>query len=197
MIDGNLCPEYVGRDPESLPRIGDNRANFLINNIFPCRGYVIAWQYYRIIPRYSGYVGIWRQTDDYKFSLIGKTELPAINTVGNITVTLPTPILAEAGDFIGVFYSKFAEEGVVASATDETPGISIRELYTNYYATAYDEDFTIGSEFNLEKTTFEETKATFAIKAIMDYTSIGRKIILSLFCRNIIYFDLTQLVNKF
>ncbi|XP_034337833.2 basement membrane-specific heparan sulfate proteoglycan core protein isoform X5 [Magallana gigas] len=172
--DGSICPEYVGRDPESLPRIGDNRANFLINNIFPCRGYVIAWQYYRIIPRYSGYVGIWRQTDDYKFSLIGKTELPAINTVGNITVTLPTPLLAEAGDFIGVFYSRDAEEGVVASATDETPGISIRELYTNYYATAYDEDFTVGSEFNLEKTTFEETKATFAIKAIMDYTSIGK-----------------------
>nr|XP_022341960.1 basement membrane-specific heparan sulfate proteoglycan core protein-like isoform X4 [Crassostrea virginica] len=171
--DGSVCPEYVGRDPESLPRIGDNRANFLINNIFPCRGYVIAWQYYRIIPRYSGYVGIWRQTDDYKFTLIGKTELPAINTVGNITVTLPTPILAEKGDFIGVFYSRAAEEGVVASATDETPGISIRELYKNYYASAYDEDFTIGSEFNLENTRFEETKATFAIKAIMDYTSIG------------------------
>lgn len=137
-------------------------------------------------------MGIWRQTDDYKFSLIGKTELPAINTVGNITVTLPTPLLAEAGDFIGVFYSRDAEEGVVASATDETPGISIRELYTNYYATTYDEDFTVGSEFNLEKTTFEETKATFAIKAIMDYTSIGRKIILNLFCRNVIWFNLRQ-----
>ncbi|XP_056009495.1 basement membrane-specific heparan sulfate proteoglycan core protein-like isoform X3 [Ostrea edulis] len=171
--DGSVCPSYVGRDPEPLPRIGDNRANFLINNIFPCRGYVIAWQYYRIIPRYSGYVGIWRQTDDYKFTLIGKTELPTINTVGNITVTLPTPILAEKGDFIGVFYSRAAEEGVVASANDETQGISIRELYTNYYAAAYDGDFTVGSEFNLEKTTFEETKATFAIKAIMDYTSIG------------------------
>lgn len=88
-------------------------------------------------------------------------------------MTLPTPILAEKGDFIGVFYSRAAEEGVVASATDETPGISIRELYKNYYASAYDEDFTIGSEFNLENTRFEETKATFAIKAIMDYTSIG------------------------
>jgi hypothetical protein len=61
--------------------VGDNRANLLINNIFPCRGYVVAWQYYRIIPRYAGYVGIWRQVNDLQFRLIGKTELPITSSL--------------------------------------------------------------------------------------------------------------------
>ncbi|XP_076086554.1 basement membrane-specific heparan sulfate proteoglycan core protein-like isoform X4 [Mytilus galloprovincialis] len=169
--DGRTCPDFVGRDPSRLPRSGDNRANLLINNIFPCRGYVVAWQYYRIVPRYTGYVGVWRQINDLQFRLIGKTELPIANE-GNQTVFVDPPIAVEKGDFIGIFYPKLAEEGVVASATPAEDAVDFRELYQNYYAKIYNEDASPGSIVNLNGTDFQDTKATFALKAIMDYTGI-------------------------
>ena len=74
----------------------------------------------------------------------------------------------------GIFYPRDAEEGVVASATDTTPGILARELYQNFYSRFFNEDVTQGAVFDLETVPFEDTQATFAIKAIMDYTTIGR-----------------------
>lgn len=106
--------------------------------------------------------------------------------MGNIIVIFFIFFLVEVGDFIGVFYFRDVEEGVVVSVIDEISGIFIREFYINYYVIVYDEDFIVGLEFNLEKITFEEIKVIFVIKVIMDYIFIGRKIILSLFCRNII-----------
>ena len=170
----------------SLPRSGDNRANLLINNIFPCRGYVVAWQYYRIIPRYTGYVGIFRQTNDLQFRVIGKTELP-ITSEGNQTVFVDPPILVDKGDFIGIFYSRFAEEGAVASATPAEDAVDFRELYQNYYARIYSEELEPGTVINLEGTNFEDTKATFAIKALMDYTGLDGNITLK--CSEVFYIN--------
>ena len=169
--DGRSCPDFIGRELSRLPRSGDNRANLLINNIFPCRGYVVAWQYYRIIPRYAGYVGIWRQVNDLQFRLIGKTELPIANE-GNQTVFVDPPILVDKGDFIGIFYSSKAEEGVVASATPAEDAVDYQELYQNYYARIFNEDVDAGTIVNLEGTNYQDTKATFALKAMMDYTGI-------------------------
>ncbi|KAK3104524.1 hypothetical protein FSP39_004009 [Pinctada imbricata] len=173
--DGMTCPDTVGRELSRLPRGGDNRANLLINNMFPCRGYVIAWHYYRIVPRYTGYVGVWRQVDDYKFILVGKTELP-VDREGNLTVFANPPILVEKGDFIGIFYPRDAEEGVIASAIDTTPGILPRELYENYYSRFYNEDVRQGETFDLETVQFEEAKMTFALKAVMDYTTVDDRV---------------------
>ncbi|KAJ8320483.1 hypothetical protein KUTeg_002070 [Tegillarca granosa] len=138
--NGVTCPDFVGREPSSLPRSGDNRANLLINNIFPCRGFVVGWRYYRVIPRYNGFVGVFRQISDFQFVLIGKTEL-RLDTVGNHTVYTDPPFLVDKDDFIGIFYDRSVEEGV-------------------------------GETLDIQPLPYQETKSTFAIQAIMDYTNI-------------------------
>ncbi|XP_021372607.1 basement membrane-specific heparan sulfate proteoglycan core protein-like isoform X2 [Mizuhopecten yessoensis] len=167
--DGRACPDYTGRDANPLPRSGDNRANLLINNEFFCRGYVVGWNYYRIVPRYVGYAGVWRQISPEEFILVGQTELP-IAAVGNHTVVANPPIAVEKGDFIGIFYPRDAEEGVVASA--RAGDVTSEELYQNYYATFYQEDVETGSIFSLERVLYEDIGATFSIRALMDYTGV-------------------------
>lgn len=162
-----------------MPRSGDNRANLLINNVFSCRGYVVAWQYYRLIPRYAAWVGVFRQTNDLQFQLVGKSELPIANE-GNHTVYVDPPLLVENGDFIGVFYSRLAEEGSVASATPAENVVDSHELYQNYYSRIYNEDLDTGTIINLQGTSYEDTKATFAVRAMMDYSGLGRNFVMYL-----------------
>ncbi|XP_069115040.1 basement membrane-specific heparan sulfate proteoglycan core protein-like isoform X2 [Argopecten irradians] len=169
--DGRACPDYTGRDANPLPRSGDNRANLLLNNEFFCRGYVVAWNYYRIVPRYVGYAAVWRQISPEEFILVGQTELP-VAAVGNHTVAANPPIAVEKGDFIGIFYPRAAEEGVVASA--RAGDVTAEELYQNYYATFYQEDVETGSIFSLERVPYEDVGATFAIRALMDYTGVSQ-----------------------
>ncbi|XP_060073482.1 basement membrane-specific heparan sulfate proteoglycan core protein-like [Ylistrum balloti] len=169
--DGRACPDYTGRGADPLPRSGDNRANLLINNEFFCRGYVVGWNYYRVVPRYVGYAAVWRQISPEEFILVGQTELP-VAAVGNHTVQANPPIAVEKGDFIGIFYPRASTEGVVASA--RAGEVTPEELYQNYYATFYQEDVETGSIFSLERVPYEDVGATFAIRALMDYTGVSQ-----------------------
>lgn len=171
IADGVSCPDFVGREPSSLPRSGDNRANLLVNNIFPCRGFVVGWRYYRVIPRYAGFVGVFRQISDYQFVLVGKTEL-RLDTVGNHTVYADPPFLVEKDDFIGIFYDRSAEEGVVGSAT--AADVSSAELYENIIVNVYNDGIVQGETIDIQPLPYQETRSTFAIQAIMDYSNLGK-----------------------
>lgn len=63
---------------------------------------------------------------------------------------------------------------MVASATP-VEDADYQELYQNYYARIYNEDVDAGTIVNLEGTNYQDTKATFALKAMMDYTGIEGK----------------------
>ena len=64
---------------------------------------------------------------------------------------------------------------MVASATSAEDAVDYQELYQNYYARIYNEDVDAGTIVNLEGTNYQDTKATFALKAMMDYTGIEGK----------------------
>jgi hypothetical protein len=147
----------------------------MINNQFPCDGRITAWSYYRIVPRYDGFVGVWRQLSDSEFLLIGKTKLP-VDVVGNHTVFVDPPIRVQPGDFIGVFYARDVEEGVVGSATsaEVASGVVAQdELYQNYYAQFFDDMIQEGVPFNMNQVTYSVSSATFAVQAVMDYQGIS------------------------
>ena len=64
---------------------------------------------------------------------------------------------------------------MVASATPAEDAVDYQELYQNYYARIFNEDVDAGTIVNLEGTNYQDTKATFALKAMMDYTGIDGK----------------------
>ncbi|CAH1786992.1 unnamed protein product, partial [Owenia fusiformis] len=45
-----VCPSKVGRPATELPRRGGNWAHLMVDNQFPCDGYVTAWEYQRSTP---------------------------------------------------------------------------------------------------------------------------------------------------
>ncbi|XP_067659130.1 basement membrane-specific heparan sulfate proteoglycan core protein-like isoform X2 [Haliotis asinina] len=166
------CPSFVGREPESLPRNGTNWANLLVNNIFPCNGNVVGWEYYRLIPTGVAYVGVWKQVTDTEFTLVGKTELPPGPT-GIRIVQLQTPINVQRGDFIGIFYPRGTPNNVIASATLEDENVSLNEMFQDYYVELYNDMIQEGIPFNIETVQYSKTDATFAIRAIMDYAGVS------------------------
>ena len=99
--------------------------------------------------------------------LVGYTELPVAD-VGIHTVQAASPIPVQRGDFIGVFYSRRAEEGVVGHARQGD--INFSELYQNYLVSTYKENLDANPDFSLERVAFEDTSAAFAVRALMDYT---------------------------
>ncbi|CAL1546871.1 unnamed protein product [Lymnaea stagnalis] len=165
------CPPYVGRNPDKLPRNGTNWANLLINNAFPCDGSVVGWQYYRLIPQGTAYVGVWRQTDS-GFELVRKTALPP-GRVGIREVVMPDPIPVQKGDFIGIFYPRNAPNNVIAQAQIEDDFVSSEELYQNYYVQLFDEMIQPGVPLDITSFPFQTNNATFSLRAVMDYGASG------------------------
>ena len=165
-----VCPTYVGRTPDYLPRNGTNWAHLLINNAFPCDGSVLGWEYYRLIPTGVALVGVWRQSSDSEFTLIRKSVLPP-GSVGKRTVHLQNPIDVQRGDFIGIFYPRETAHNVIASATVEDNTVSASELFQDYFVEMFDDLVQEGVPFNINQVPFSTTNATFAIRALMKYSS--------------------------
>ncbi|KAH9488652.1 Basement membrane-specific heparan sulfate proteoglycan core protein, partial [Bulinus truncatus] len=162
------CPPHVGRYPDKLPRGGNNWTNLLINNVFPCDGNIVGWEYYRLIPEGSAYVGVWRQhVVDSHFNLIAKTELPSA-PVGIREVDV-SPIPVKKGDFIGIFYPRSTHENVIAQAQLADDTVSSNELYQNFHLEIYDEDIQTQNLINLEDHDYKTINATFSLRAVMDY----------------------------
>lgn len=162
----------MGREPDPLPRNGTNWANLMVNNVFPCPGRVIAWEYYRLIPVGEAYVGVWRQTDASEFELRGSTLLPPAR-VGRQIVEVPYPIDVYDGDFVGIYYPRNTPNNVIASATLADDTVPAMELYQNYYIQMYSDMIREGVPFDINRVPSSVTNATFSIRALMDYAGIG------------------------
>ncbi|XP_070207543.1 basement membrane-specific heparan sulfate proteoglycan core protein-like isoform X4 [Littorina saxatilis] len=163
-----VCPSYVGREPTRLPRNGTNWANLLINNAFPCPGNVVGWEYYRLIPDGQAFVGVWRQVGDRDFLLVDRTALPPA-PVGQTSVAAHTPINVQRGDFIGIYYPRNVPNNVIAQATLADDVVPASEMYQNYYVQFFDDMVRPGSNFDINRVDYEQTNATFAIRALMNY----------------------------
>lgn len=166
--DPVTCPTKVGREPSALPRAGDNWANLLVNNAFPCNGRVIGWEYYRASASGTAFLGVWRQVSGSEFTLIGKTRIPA-GQVGFHAVSTEIPIRVNQGDFIGVHYPRAQRSGVVASSIAGDKGVPINELFQNYYIQMFDDQVVEGVPVDVNDQTYSITGTTLALRAIMDY----------------------------
>lgn len=177
------CPGTIGREPTALASSGSNRANLLVNNAFPCDGYVIAWKYYRSNPRGRAYVSVWRQTDLTDFVLVQKTELPEA-PVGIHTISLDYPIPAFKGDFIGIHHDRDATAGVIATANADDATVPTSELYQSYNIPLFDDSILKGETQSIAQLAYTLTSVTFALQAVMDYTRVPTGI-LECFLRSI------------
>ena len=167
----DVCSQLVGRDPSNLP-ISDtsNWGNLMIGNAFPCDGFVVAWDYYNTLAG-SAYIGVFRQSSETEFFLVGYSQLPN-QGVGAHRHVLTQPILVETGDFIGVFYGRNDRGGVIASTRREDNSVPEGELFKSVYISAYAENFRDGSPFLLEDYTSTERQVTFAVQADMSYDNV-------------------------
>ncbi|KAL3861185.1 hypothetical protein ACJMK2_007245 [Sinanodonta woodiana] len=169
--DDFKCSPFVGRKPELFPGAGENGANLMINNAFPCDGFVRGWTYYRIKPSGVAYAGIFRHVSETEWMLVDKTELPA-GGVGVQNVTVVIPILARAGDFIGVFYPNTTRENVVSKVTQQDNVLLPAELYQTYYINMFDADLKKEVPFSVNSFVHSITNAVFGIQAVMDYVNV-------------------------
>ncbi|XP_052832935.1 basement membrane-specific heparan sulfate proteoglycan core protein isoform X4 [Octopus bimaculoides] len=165
------CPQKVGRQPAELTWTGPNLAHLMVNNLFPCDGYVTKWAYYVAVPTKEFAASIWRPVDEFKFYLLHKQLMPATK-VGFNEFTLPTPVLVEKGDFIGLHYPRAAKQGAIGGSTSGRSDTPAAELYEAYSGELFEELMTPHAEFDMKWLGFQKGQKTFSIQAIMDYTGI-------------------------
>ncbi|GAB1602266.1 basement membrane-specific heparan sulfate proteoglycan core protein-like isoform X6, partial [Argonauta hians] len=165
------CPKEVGRKPTELTWTGSNMAHLMVNNMFPCDGYVTKWKYYVAVPAKEFAASIWRPVDEFKFYLLHKQLMPATKE-GFHEFTMPTPVLVEKGDFIGLHYPRSVKQGAIGGSTSGRSDTPAAELYEAYSGELYDELMTPNAEFDMKWLRFQKGQKTFAIQAIMDYTGI-------------------------
>ncbi|RUS87345.1 hypothetical protein EGW08_004887, partial [Elysia chlorotica] len=173
LLEGRpVCPDFVGREPTSLATKGDNWANLLVNNVFPCAGQVIGWEYYRTQAEGTVYVGVWSLRPNSDFVLVDKTELPPA-PVGIVRVDLEKPIPVGISEFIGIFYSKDAPSNVVAKSLSGDGIVSAEQLYQNYRIQIFNEDIQQGQAYSVDDYQLQSENATFGLRAVMEYPEDG------------------------
>lgn len=171
------CSATVGRKAVTQPRRAPNtHAHLMVTNSFPCRGFVVAWNYYSVDTS-RGYIGVFHQTSETEYTLVDHTAVtPA--SVGQHRVVLTQPILVDNGDFIGIFYDIGARAsiGLIDSDPRTTPDAR-PDLYSTYQLRASMSNFTNGTLFRLADFTTTEMLSAFAVQAEMSYANIpGNKI---------------------
>ncbi|XP_052760298.1 basement membrane-specific heparan sulfate proteoglycan core protein-like isoform X2 [Mya arenaria] len=164
------CPAYFGTDPAPLPDIDRTiygaKANIMVDNPFPCDGTIVAWRYYRIERVGTAYFGVFRPVEGGGHQIVNYTEIPEAE-IGEQRVQLTNKINVIQGNYIGVFYDRGTQFGVVSN--DISLSSSDRnDLYTNYVIAAYFEDLSSGTYYQ-NPYGYETTKAKFAIQAEMEY----------------------------
>ena len=169
---GANCPLYVGREPTSLPRLGDNKAGLMLNNRFTCEGYVTELRYFSGNPVARGYVGIWRQTADDEFIMKHQVELPPA-PIGIHSILLPEPIRVDRGDFLGVHYDRDVPQGVVVNSIPEDSVLRHSELFQTQCVEFYRGDIQENQPIRLSSYTSQLERKTYALQAIMDYDVDG------------------------
>lgn len=147
----------------------DNYAFLMINNAFPCNGYVTAWNFQRVFPAETVFIGVFRQTSDTNFVLVDATEIPRLQ---QDRYELARPILVQKGDFIGVFNSEGDRGGNLAFATEAGEEVQDYELYQGYRLKMFAKDVMTGAPFQVSDFENTETKVMFAVQADMSYLNV-------------------------
>ena len=144
----------------------------MINNAFPCNGYVTAWNFQREFPGETVFIGVFRQTSPTDFSLIDATQIPQLT---QDRYELAKPILVQKSDFIGVFNSEGDRGGNLAFTTEAGSGVQDYELYQGYRMKMFAKDIMTGAPFKVSDFENTETSVLFAVQADMSYLNVPGK----------------------
>ena len=148
----------------------------MINNQFPCNGFVVGWRYYRSAYFGTTIIGVFRQISDTEFILVAKTILPSENAIGIYTTEPDSPILVRKGDFIGIFHPQDSRGSVIPFArAGSDPQVPESELYQNYYTNLYESDLEQNVPFKITDFVYSENLATYALEAVMSYENVPGK----------------------
>jgi len=165
---GSSCPKTIGRDPTSLPRLGDAQANLMLNNRFICDGFLRDFTYFRGTPYGTAYVGVWRQYGDLEFILRHKVELPPA-PIGIHTINIDPPIPVELGDFLGIHYSADTNTGIIASSIPEDGVLDDNELYQTLCIDVRDDRITLNTPLDFTGYSHDLQRKTFALSGLLNY----------------------------
>ena len=165
---GANCPKYIGREPGSLSRLGDNRAGLMLNNRFTCEGFIKEIQYFRGDPEPTAYVGIWRQISNDEFILKHEIVLPA-DVIGIHTIMPQVPIRVDRGDFLGVHYDEAQPQGVIVYSIPEDGVLRHQELFQTQSVEIYRANIRVNQTIRLREWASNLGRKTYALKAVMEY----------------------------
>ncbi|CAH1786991.1 unnamed protein product, partial [Owenia fusiformis] len=152
------------------PRRGGNWAHLMVDNQFPCDGYVTAWEYQRSTPDTKVYFGVWRYAGGSMDVLVGKTLIPP-NTPGFHIVAIDPPIPVKIGDYIGIHYAKNDTKPAVPNSRGLDGVVEYSELFRTLNAPLYDEDFTEGVPIDFAA--YSIIRSTHAVRA--HFTGTGTR----------------------
>ncbi len=176
------CKATVGRPPDRLPRLGNHWVNIVMDNAFPCAGWITSVDYFRAVEEGTVYFGVWRAVGELEFVL--KYKLPlAPTSVAKHRVFAPTPFEVQRGDLIGVHYPENApynrrdprlRSAIIPHAEPGDPGVTNAELYSTYNAEVFNERLRVGDAINLkDRFNGRVLRRTFALRANVVYENPG------------------------
>ena len=175
--NGAVCSATVGRAPQQLPNLGNNWANIMMDNTFPCAGWLISVDYFRAVREGTAYFGVWRAVGELEFVLKFKLALSP-NSVARHRVFADVPFKIARGDTIGIHYSINApfnrrrpdmRSAIIPYARSGDPGIPETELHSTYNVEIFDEDIPLNSPVAMKGMNGGIVRSTFAVRANVVY----------------------------
>ncbi|CAH1777812.1 unnamed protein product, partial [Owenia fusiformis] len=155
-----ICPKngLIGGPAENLPEDCSTYMHLMLNDSFPCDGYITGFEYFRTIPNIPVYVGIWRNTRTLNiFKLIKQVKLQDSDINSKVTTTLKNKISVQKHDFIGLYYDKDASDASIPCSGERSI------LYRTLTMISYAEDVKEGGTLDAVRSI--SSLKTFAISA--------------------------------
>ncbi len=142
----------------------------MLDNTFPCAGWLIYIDYYRSLTEGTAYFGIWRQVGEMVFVLKHRLALQP-EAIGKHRVYLPKAFRVSRGDIIGIHYSTIhpLDSGVIPFALFGDRNIEQTELHMTLNTKLYDEDIEVGTRLNLKDADGGVQRKAFALRANIVY----------------------------
>ena len=175
-----MCTPSVGRAPAQLPRLGNHWASIMMDNVFPCAGWLISVDYFRAVPEGTAYFAVWRAVGKLEFTLKFKMALTP-NSVARHRVFLEQPFRVTRGDIIGIHYSDDApinrrfpdlRSAIIPHAERGDPGVRRGELFSTYNVELFEEDMRLNVPIAMERMTGDIVRRTYAIRANLQYEDL-------------------------
>ncbi len=177
------CSKAVGRAPDQLPQLANNWANIMLDNSFPCAGWIVSVDYFRAVAEGTAFFGVWRAVGELEFELKYKLALPPTSPEVRHRVFADVPFRVARGDLIGIHYSVDAphnrrnpriRSAIIPHAESGDRDINDRELFSTYNARVFDEDVRLRTPIDLRRGySGEIVRRTFALRANLVYEDPG------------------------